>query len=418
MSAIIYARISSDPTGMEAGVTRQVKECRELAARLGLEVAEELIDNDVSATNGKRRPQFELLMTMRPGAVIVWHQDRLLRLSRDLERVIEFDVPVHTVMSGSLDLATPAGRAVARTIAAWSQYEGEQKAERIKAASKDRRERGLPSTATFNLRPFGYERDGMTHRPAEAAAIRMAYDAVIAGREIVSIAHQWNRAGFRNANAGPWTPRSVAKVLANPRQMGKVTYLHEIVGDGVWEPMVDEITWRVARVCSRRRQSAARSLLGHIAACGNVLANGEACGGLVFITTQNGLPSYRCANHLSRRADYVDAHVTKWVLTRLARLAGDDDRRASAVVRLESLLDRERAAHTETHELEDRVVRARYRAKVGRQLLRQSAAQAWDGWDVLERRRVVDAFASITVKPAPRGRRPFDPSSVEILARR
>jgi len=70
---------------MESGVTRQVKECRELAARLGLEVTEELIDNDISATDGRRRPQFERLMTMRPSAVIVWHQDRLLRLTKDLE---------------------------------------------------------------------------------------------------------------------------------------------------------------------------------------------------------------------------------------------------------------------------------------------------------------------------------------------
>ena len=51
MDTVIYARISSDPTGKAAGVNRQLKECRELASRLGMTVTQELVDNDISATN-------------------------------------------------------------------------------------------------------------------------------------------------------------------------------------------------------------------------------------------------------------------------------------------------------------------------------------------------------------------------------
>ena len=48
------------------------------------------------------------------------HTDRLVRLTEELDRVIKVEVPVHTVTAGDLDLSTPAGRAVARTITAWA----------------------------------------------------------------------------------------------------------------------------------------------------------------------------------------------------------------------------------------------------------------------------------------------------------
>ncbi|MGZ6527028.1 MAG: recombinase family protein, partial [Actinomycetota bacterium] len=48
-AAAIYARISSDRDGLALGVERQLADCRELASRKGWPVAEEYIDNDISA---------------------------------------------------------------------------------------------------------------------------------------------------------------------------------------------------------------------------------------------------------------------------------------------------------------------------------------------------------------------------------
>ena len=45
--AAIYARISSDQTGLGLGVTRQVEDCKRLATERGWTVADEYIDNDV-----------------------------------------------------------------------------------------------------------------------------------------------------------------------------------------------------------------------------------------------------------------------------------------------------------------------------------------------------------------------------------
>src|SRR4051794_37473104 len=71
--AAIYARISQDRSGAQAGVTRQLEDTRKLAADLGWEVVEEFVDNDVSAkqrrwsTSQRRfvnttRPRYEALL--------------------------------------------------------------------------------------------------------------------------------------------------------------------------------------------------------------------------------------------------------------------------------------------------------------------------------------------------------------------
>jgi site-specific DNA recombinase len=73
--------------------------------------------------------------------VIVWHSDRLLRRTIDLENYIEvchpLNVATHTVMAGYFDLTTPAGRATAKTLAAWASYEVETSTDCVKAAKGD-----------------------------------------------------------------------------------------------------------------------------------------------------------------------------------------------------------------------------------------------------------------------------------------
>jgi site-specific DNA recombinase len=63
--AVIYARISKDATGEEAGVQRQVEACTHLAlAREWQLVGDPVIDNDISAYNGAARPGWVAILGM------------------------------------------------------------------------------------------------------------------------------------------------------------------------------------------------------------------------------------------------------------------------------------------------------------------------------------------------------------------
>ena len=88
----IYCRISSDRTGSEHGVNRQRTDCKAKAADLGWDVVSVLVDDDISAYSGKRRPGYEQLLEQigrgDVNALVVWHPDRLHRSPAELERFI------------------------------------------------------------------------------------------------------------------------------------------------------------------------------------------------------------------------------------------------------------------------------------------------------------------------------------------
>src|ERR1035437_4060225 len=258
-TATIYLRVSQDKTGEGLAVERQEAECRALADRNGWAIREVFTDNDISATTGKRRPAFEALLLSSPDRVIVWHIDRLVRLSSELERVIAMRANVHAVTAGHVDLSNPAGKAVAKTIVAWAQYEGEQKSLRQKAKGKQSAAQGKSWWGKFT--PFGFNADG-THHEVEAAALRKAYVDLLNGRPVSRLVDDLNAAGHRTNHGNAWTHVPLRTVLLNARNAGIRIYLGEEQSKCAWEGIVDEATYRSAvRLPVRRGRLLARAVL-------------------------------------------------------------------------------------------------------------------------------------------------------------
>lgn len=341
---VIYCRISLDAEGEGLGVERQEKECRELCQRNGWEVSEVLVDNSISATTGKTRPGFEQILANPPTRVVTWHTDRLVRVTADLDRVIKAGFPVVTVASGDLDLATPAGRAVAVTIVAWANYEGEQKALRQTASHRQRVERGLPWWS--HRRPFGYTEQGDLH-PTEAPALRECFSMLQKGSTFAACATYLTEQGFTTTRGGAWNGSRLSRTMRHPRNAGLIAYQSsadrakgetpEIWGRGQWEPMVTEEEWRAILARSEAHASSralagkpqgekVKSLLGGIAECAQ-------CGEKVRQTWQhssrkdkatgevrkvrNRIYQPHC-HHTSVPADWLDNHIAKIALKALA----------------------------------------------------------------------------------------------------
>src|SRR5690242_11886220 len=244
LPAGIYARISSDPTGTELGVTRQVEDCRKLAAQHGLLVAEEYVDDDRSAWSGKARPAYRrLLDDVRAGsigAVLVWHSDRLHRQPRELEEYIEVceprGVPTFACISGQIDLSNPDGRLIARMLGAVAAHESDSRSRRIRRKHEELAQAG--KLAGGGSRPFGYLPDRRTADPFEAAALRGAVARVLAGDSLRAIATDWNGRGLRSVKGGTWTVQVLHRILVSPRISGQRAYHGEIVAKGDWQPII------------------------------------------------------------------------------------------------------------------------------------------------------------------------------------
>ena len=161
-SAAIYCRISKDTQGKALGVQRQRTLCEQLVTDRGWTVGTVYTDNDLSAYSGKKRPEYEqMLKDIEAGqfqALVTYHPDRLHRQTKELEPFIDMvesvGLQIATVSGGEVDLTTPSGRAVAKTIGAWAQYESEQKAERLKSQKQESAANGWYQGGR---RPYGYE---------------------------------------------------------------------------------------------------------------------------------------------------------------------------------------------------------------------------------------------------------------------
>ncbi|MDP0399178.1 recombinase family protein [Tsukamurella strandjordii] len=251
-NAIIYARISKDRAGAGLGVERQTEDCLALAERLGWTVLRAESDNDISAYSGKRRPGYErTLAALESGeasAVVAWHSDRLHRRNVELERFIDVvertGAQVATVQSGPVDLASPSGRMQARILGAVSAHEIEHLTERIRA---EKRQALTAGTFRGGLRPFGYERDGLTLRPVEADLVRRAIADVTTGKPLRAVAREWTQAGHLTTLGKAWTAPSMKVTLTRWRNAGLVELDGEPAGAAQWEAIVTEDELRAVR---------------------------------------------------------------------------------------------------------------------------------------------------------------------------
>lgn len=268
-TAVIYCRISRDTAGEHLGVDRQEKLCRALAKKHKLDVTDVLVDNDLSAYAGKRRPAFERLVEMLTSgdakAVVTYHSDRLYRRAADLERLVDIvekcKAQVHTVAAGNVDLTTASGRMVARMLGAAAQHESERLGERVRLkhdelAANGKHPGGRP--------PFGYS-TGYVVNPAEAAVVRRMATRVLEGASLLKIARELDTDGIPTREGRPWHHSSVRSTLVNPAVAGLRVHRREVAGPGQWVPVLDRATWEQVRAVladpARKRSRPARKFL-------------------------------------------------------------------------------------------------------------------------------------------------------------
>lgn len=444
--ALIYCRISSDPTGRAAGVQRQEGECRELAERNGWEIAEILVDNDISAASGKKRPAYERLIEMirtdQADAIVAWHTDRLYRRSKDLTHLIdianEHKIEIRTVTSGDIDLSTASGRMMARVVAAVNEHEIEHGQERMKLAKSDAAARGVYRGSS---RPFGYEPDGITIRESEAKEIGDATRRVLAGDSLRSIVADWIARDIPTSKGGTWAPPALRYVLTRARNAGLIEHKGEIIGPAQWPAIVPEHEWHAVRtiLLDPARNSAPGTRSRVWLGSGLYLCGICEDGTTVRVGTTGGRrpqKSYRCrtGRHLARAAVPVDEYVSATVEESLAvlkesgdlmLLAADDEDVVELHAKIRSIDTELRQLRTALKErridlLAYQEASAAWNAELDRARQRLDARQsstpladllgapdvrvAWRDAPLDRKRAVISAFFRVTLLPARGGR--------------
>jgi DNA invertase Pin-like site-specific DNA recombinase len=325
----IYARISSDREGDNLAISRQLADCRALAERRGWRVAEEYVDADISAYSVRRRPAYERMVEeIEAGlidAVIVYHADRLHRHPRELEDFISLCERTSTKMatvSGDVDLSTHEGQLMARIMGAVARKESDDKSRRIRRKHEEIAQAGRPSGG--GTRPFGYESDHRTVRPAEAAIIRECAERALAGDSLRSICIDLNERGVETVRGSQWSPQTLRRMLMSGRISGQREHKGEIVAAAEWDAIItveqtQRLRARLGDPDRRTNRSARRHLLARLLRCelcGTKMVSRPRADGTARYVCATG-PSFGGCGKIAINADPLDLVVTEMVLHRL-----------------------------------------------------------------------------------------------------
>jgi DNA invertase Pin-like site-specific DNA recombinase len=314
MDAAVYLRISSDPEKKQLGVTRQREDCEKLCADKGWHPVEYL-DNDTSASSGKKRPAYERMVADirdgRLGAVVCWDLDRLHRRPIELESFMaladEKRLALATV-SGDVDLSTAQGRLIARLKGSVAAHEIEHKRARQLRAAQQKAEQGRPQWK------YAYGYIGDTHKPDPKVAklLTKVCRLILSGGSLQDACNILNAAGSHRQwvrrpvdpvtgergmkiELREWTPASLGLLLDKPYLAGLREHNGEIVGSGTWEPLLDPELWRSVKDKRLQRNATRRTIRRHL------LSGALNCGNcnewhLTAQYTSKGTVQYNCRN--------------------------------------------------------------------------------------------------------------------------
>jgi site-specific DNA recombinase len=465
MQTGIYCRISQDSEGEGLGVARQEADCRAEAAKRGWSVAEVYVDNDISATTGKKRPGYQrMLRDIANGsidALVVWDIDRLTRTPRELEDVIELANRHGLALAnvgGEVNLSTSDGRMMARIKGTLARREVEQMSTRLKRKFLEKAEKGEP----HGYPPYGYERvrqTGLAGRdvvhPEHGEVVQEAAHRILALESLRAVVSDFNTRGIHGPKAKLWNSTILRQILIRPTNAGLRQHQGRIIGPSTTEPLFDLATHHklLALLTDPSRRSnhvgpGYKYLLSGLAICG-------LCGGAMrrqvgrAVTskrtgaTKRQPPSYCCSVcfKVRRHQIAVDDLVTQVVVGRLTLpdavglfATGDSDAARSAQDELDSItaklavitdqyghdvIDgaqftrltktlRERRKRTE-RELDGARPRSSLTGLVG-----GDVQAKWGALPLDAQRDVIAALMTVTVMPAGSGTR-FNANSVRIV---
>ena len=336
--ALIYLRVSQDPSGRGRSIESQEAECRADCERWGFQVAHVLTDPGISASRytTKVRPEFQRALDLLPevDAFVCWESSRS---TRDLKAYAEFAATCRAnnvlwCYSGRIhDLSDPDDEFSAGMDALLSQRESGYISKRVKRGVRWSISQGRPHGQI----KWGYlrEYDPRTKAylqtiedPDVAPVIREAVRRLLGGESQKSIVRDFERRGIKTPyGKDHWTTSQLVAVLRSPTLAGKRTHHGEIVGDGDWPAIIplDDFLLLQRQFANGRpysRDSNVKHLLSGLALCD---VCDSRCGVLVGgPANQKPRPrGYACkrSGHVWREKSWLDEYITEIIVRRLSR---------------------------------------------------------------------------------------------------
>jgi site-specific DNA recombinase len=371
--AVLYAAKSTvDKKGSNA---TQLADGRAFAARQGLEVVAEYVDEDASAYSGNRGPglaaALEHAERMR-GSVVVQHSDRLARgdgvQARHLVQLM-LEAKARGIRLRSVeDDSSLDNVLMAAAMGERNSEDSRRKSAAVKAGLARRRAAGRRVGAnSYGLtwrRNENDERETVPD-PAQAPIVERIYAEFLAGRNQLQIVKALNGDGIPSARGGKWSATVIGSILSNPLYAGLVRDGSELI-KGEHEAIIFRERWEEAQALRKAKAKThrrGRSPVGQHLFRKGFLRCGDCGAAMVPRTTRNKdgslYETYRCQGRYidpancsteSQRRATIDAAVFTYfeqvgfdIEATRAQLAAATKRKCAEVSALLAAADREAA---------------------------------------------------------------------------
>jgi site-specific DNA recombinase len=457
MRALIYTRVSHDPRKTYRSVIEQERECRANCRRRGWSVVDVLCDNDSSASRyAKRaRPAWAEVKRRLAGGdadvLVVWEDSRATRDLAEYANMQELCTSAGVLFAAGstvVDFTNPGDALTADVKAVVAKHEAAQTRARVQRAVAANAVAGRP----HGRRLFGYRRVydphtavlvGQEPDPDESAVVVEAVRRVLAGESLRTITHDLNRRSIPTGTGGPWSTRSVKRMVVNPAYAGRRVHQGRVIGDAAWPAIIDPADHARAtgilndpkRQTTRRRERV--HLLTGAITCSR-------CGGPMTVGRNRADLVYKCREfqHLTISKDGTERLVVAAILARLEQpdaAAAFDDAAPETIAditgqvaelerRLEAAVEQYAAGElsaTMLAKLEQRItgelddlrrslapvaVPTTVDAMIDRA---DGVAAAWDALTVEQQFEVVASLCTVTVLPGRKAKH-LDPARVRI----
>lgn len=395
LRAVIYCRVSSDPTGQQLSVTSQEQYCRGFASERGIEIIRVFVDNDIGASphSLKERPDFRRMTTWLQSAqvdmLIAWTSNRTTRNTReylDLRDLCAERGILYSYSGSVYDMRNPSDRFKTGLDALLGEHGADEIHANVLRGKESAARAGRPAGKLLwgTIRKFDKHRAYLgtftdpelenvlnwmwmarwrRHVPKYRIARVLTRARVLTPRPpLLNLPKEMPKDEKRRLREAawpnhPWTPEAVDRVFKNPAYAGFQVHKGQIIGRSDWSGVVSPEVWQDVQDYDREankhlnRDRTLKHLQTGIMRCG--LCDGKMQRGL---SRKVQTLTCRACGGVSLPMDVADQAVEDLLVLRFAkpdilallRPADNEDRVSAATAKHRALVDRlkkiERAA--------------------------------------------------------------------------